>query len=89
VQREAETNENVVAAAKGVGGSGYNAAVAEPRRDDFPNNYIGDLMRGERGWVVVPPTGCPEGHAYGEPGWSVSSVWWTCNARHMPWRCWE
>jgi hypothetical protein len=37
---------------------------------------------------VVPPTCCPEGHDYGEDGWSVSSVWCTCNGRHMAWRCW-
>jgi hypothetical protein len=37
-----------------VGGPGYNVAVAEPRRDEFPNNYVGDLVHSERGWVVVP-----------------------------------
>ena len=36
----------------------------------------------------MPPTCCPEGHDYGEDGWSVSSVWCTCNGRHMAWRCW-
>jgi hypothetical protein len=36
-----------------VGGSGYNVEVAEPR-DDFPNNYVGDLVPTERGWLVVP-----------------------------------
>jgi hypothetical protein len=30
----------------------------------------------------------PHGHSYGEGGWSVSSVWCTCNGRHMAWRCW-
>jgi hypothetical protein len=40
-------------AAPGVGGLGYNVAVAGPRRDDFPNNYVGDLVHDERGWVVV------------------------------------
>ncbi len=64
----------------------YNVAVAE-RRDDFPNNFVGDLVRTERGWVVVPPTCCPDGHAYSDPGWSVSSVWCTCNDRHMERRC--
>jgi hypothetical protein len=24
--------------------------------------------------VVVPPTCCPDGHDYSEPGWSVSSL---------------
>jgi integrase len=48
--------------------------VAKPRRDDFPNNFVGDLVPTERGWVVVPPTCCPDGHAYSDPGWSVSSV---------------
>jgi hypothetical protein len=61
-------------------------AVAE-QRDDFPNNFVGDLVPTERGWVVVPPTCCPDGHAYSDPGWSVSSVWCTCNDRHMAWRC--
>jgi hypothetical protein len=71
-----------------VGGPRYNIAVANPRRDDFPNNYVGDLVRTDRGWVVVPPTCCPDGHSYSEDGWSVSSVWCTCNGRHMAWRCW-
>jgi hypothetical protein len=53
--------------------------VADPCRDDFPKNYVGDLMRTERGWVVVPPTCCPGGHDYSDAGWSVSSVWCTCN----------
>jgi hypothetical protein len=70
-----------------VGGIRYDCVVAGPRRDDFPNNYVGDLVRGERGWVVVPPTCCPDGHRYGETGWSVSAVWCTCNDRHMAWRC--
>jgi hypothetical protein len=70
-----------------VAGSGYNVAVAEPS-DEFPNNYVGDLVPTERGRVVVPPTCCPDGHHYNEPGWSVSSVWCTCNDRHMAWRCW-
>jgi hypothetical protein len=43
------------AAAWPVGGSGYNVAVAEPH-DEFPNNYVGDFVHDERGWVVVPPT---------------------------------
>jgi hypothetical protein len=38
---------------------GYNAAVAEPR-DEFPNNFVGDHVPSERGWVVVPPTCCPD-----------------------------
>ena len=61
--------------------------MAEPRRDDFPNHFVGDLVHTERGWVVVPPTCCPDGHAYHDGGWSVSSVWCTCNGRHMAWRC--
>ena len=69
-----------------VGGSGYNLAVADPR-EDFQNNFVGDLVPTECGWVVVPPTCCPDGHAYSDPGWSVSSVWCTCNGRHMEWRC--
>lgn len=56
--------------------------VTDPCRDDFPNNFVGDLVRHTRGWVVVPPTCCPEGHDYGDTGWSVSSVWCTCNGRH-------
>jgi hypothetical protein len=61
--------------------------VAKPRRDDFPNNYVGDLVETPRGWVVVPPTACPDGHDSSDGGWSVSSVWCTCNGRHMAWRC--
>jgi hypothetical protein len=70
-----------------VGEAGYNCAVAGTRRDDFPNNFVGDLVKTERGWTVVPPTCCPAGHDYGDGGWSVSSVWCTCNGRHMAWRC--
>ena len=66
---------------------GNNVAVEAPR-DEFPNNYVGDLVHTERGWVVVPPTCCPDGHDYSDPGWSVSSVWCTCNDRHMALRCW-
>lgn len=36
-----------------VGGSGYNVAVTEPR-DEFPNNFVGDLVPTERCWVIVP-----------------------------------
>jgi uncharacterized protein YegP (UPF0339 family) len=36
------------------------------RRDDFPNNFVGDLVKTDRGWVVVPPTYCPAGHDYGD-----------------------
>jgi hypothetical protein len=50
--------------------------------------FVGDLVHNEHGWVVVPPTSCPDGHGYGDSGWSVSSVWCTCNGRHMAWRCW-
>jgi hypothetical protein len=52
--------------------------VAEPR-DVLPNNFVGDLVHTERGWVVVPPTCCPAGHAYGDSGWSVSG----CGAHAM------
>jgi hypothetical protein len=38
--------------------------VAESPRDDFPNNFVGDLVQTERGWVVAPPTTCPDGHDY-------------------------
>jgi hypothetical protein len=67
---------------------GVEHRVADWRRDDFPNNFVGDLVKTDSGWVVVPPMCCPEGHDYGEDGWSVSSVWCTCNGRHMAWRCW-
>jgi hypothetical protein len=60
----------------------------DPRRDDFPNNFVGDLVPTDHGWMVVPPTCCPDGHNYGDDGWSVSSVRCTCNGRHMAWRCW-
>ena len=52
--------------------------MAESRRDEFPNNFVGDLVPTERGWVVVPPTCCLDGHNYSDGGWSVSSVWRTC-----------
>jgi hypothetical protein len=29
--------------------TGYNVAVTGPRRDDFPNNYVGDLVHTDRG----------------------------------------
>ena len=86
VRHEAETNENPVATAKGVGGSRYNCTVAGPRRNEFPSHYVGDLVKTDRGWVVVvPPTCCPAGHDYGDDGWSVSTVWCTCNGSHMAW----
>jgi hypothetical protein len=53
-----------VGAEVSVRGPGYNAAVAEPPRDEFPNNFVGNLVHDERGWVVVPPTYCPDGHGY-------------------------
>lgn len=56
-------------------------------RDEFPNHFVGDLVPTERGWVVVPPTCCPDGHAYTDPGWKVAAVWWSCGDRHMEWRC--
>jgi hypothetical protein len=62
--------------------------MSRPRRDEFPNHFVGDLVRTERGWVVVPPTCCPDSHPYSDPGWSVSSVWCACNDRHTAWRCW-
>jgi hypothetical protein len=64
----------------------YNVAVTESR-DEFPNDFVGDLVHTDRGWVVVPPTSCPAGHDFGDGGWSASSVWCTCNDRHMAWRC--
>jgi hypothetical protein len=57
--------------------------VAGPHRDEFPNNFVGDLVPAERGWVVVPPTSCPDRHDYSDGGWSVSSVWCVCNGRHV------
>jgi hypothetical protein len=54
---------------------GVEHRVADRRRDDFPNNFVGDPVKTDSGWVVVPPTCCPEGHDYGEDGWPVSSVW--------------
>jgi hypothetical protein len=74
-------------AAPRVGGLGYNGAVAGPRRDDFPDHFVGDLVKTDRGWVMVPPTCCPNGHDYGDGGRSVSSLWCTCNGRHTAWRC--
>ncbi|MGB6514586.1 hypothetical protein [Mycobacterium sp.] len=41
--------------------------MADPP-DEFPNNFVGDLVRTERGWAVVPPTCCPSGHDYNDPG---------------------
>jgi hypothetical protein len=43
---------------------------------------LGDVLSTERGWVVGPPTCCPDGHDYSDPGWAVSAVWCTCNSRH-------
>lgn len=64
------------------------AASGRPR-DEFPNNYVGDLVRTARGWVVVPPTACPQyGHPISDPGWSVSAPWCLAEHRHMAWRCW-
>ena len=62
--------------------------MSRQRRDEFPNHLVGDLVRTERGWVVAPPTCCPDSHPYSDPGWSVSSVFCACNDRHMQWRCW-
>jgi hypothetical protein len=33
--------------------SGYNEAAAGPRRGDFPDNFVGDLVKTTRGWVVA------------------------------------
>jgi hypothetical protein len=63
-------------------------SAGELSSEEFPNNYVGDLVQTDRGWVVVAPTCCPDGHSYGQPGWSVSSVWCACGDRHMAWRCW-
>jgi hypothetical protein len=35
---------------------------------EVPNNYVGDMVQTDHGWVVVPPTCCPAGHDYAEPG---------------------
>ena len=57
-------------------------------RDEFPNNFVGDLVQNDRGgWTVVPPTACPDGHDYTDPGWKVAAVWCSCGDRHMVWRC--
>lgn len=42
--------------------------MAKPRRAEFPNNFVGNLVWTERGWTVVPPTCCPAGHDYARPG---------------------
>jgi len=55
-----------------VGGLGYEVGMAGSHRDDFPKHFIGDLVPTARGWVIVPPTACPDGHGYGDGGWSVS-----------------
>ena len=54
----------------------------------FPNHFVGDLVETDRGWVVVPPTCCPDSHPTSDPGWSVSAVWCSCNGRHLRWLCW-
>jgi hypothetical protein len=41
--------------------------VAGPRRNNFPNNFVGDMVETKRGWVIVPPTACPDSHDYGQP----------------------
>src|SRR5581483_5182607 len=58
--------------------------------DEFPNNFVGDLVKSDRGtWTVVPPTACPDGHPYSDPGWSVTTTGCSCNGfRHYAWRCW-
>jgi hypothetical protein len=48
--------------------SPLSVACDERRRDEFPNNFVGDLVHTDRGWVVVPPTCCPAGHDYGDGG---------------------
>ncbi|BBX44276.1 hypothetical protein GCM10009641_73050 [Mycobacterium cookii] len=34
--------------------------MAEPRRDDFPNNFVGDLAYTERGWLRDPSWTMPQ-----------------------------
>jgi hypothetical protein len=34
--------------------------MADSRRDDFPNQFVGDLVPTGQHWVVVPPTSCPD-----------------------------
>jgi hypothetical protein len=70
-----------------VGAGSMKSLWPAPLRDDFPNNFVGDLVKTDRGWVVVRPTCCPVGHDYDERGWSANAVWCTCNPRHMAWRC--
>jgi hypothetical protein len=36
----AESAAQAPSSSRPVGGLGYNVAVAGPRRDDFPNNYV-------------------------------------------------
>ena len=63
--------------------------MAEPRRDEFPNNFVGDLVRTERGRTVVPPTCCPAGHDYARPGLVGQLGLVQLQRRHMAWRCWR
>jgi hypothetical protein len=55
-------------------------------RRQFEGNCLetGQLLGVDR----LDESEAPDGHAYSDPGWSVSSVWCTCNGRHMRWRCW-
>lgn len=76
-----------VAGAPSVGGLTYNIAVVESPRDEFPSNFVGGLVHTGRGSVVVPPTCCPDGHAYTDAGWSVSSVWLVGVRRVFSCRC--
>ena len=41
---------------------------------------------GGGGCVIAETVRAPR--AVVEDGWSVSSVWCTCNGRHLAWRCW-
>src|ERR1700733_1405436 len=58
--------------------------MTDPRRDDFPNHFVGDLVETEHGWVIVPPTCCPAGHDYGDPGWNVATFF--IHDREVCWR---
>jgi hypothetical protein len=34
----------ILGAARSVGGSGYNIAMGESRRDEFPNSFVGEFV---------------------------------------------
>ena len=68
--------------------TGYNEAATRPRRDDFPNNSVGSLVKTDRGWVVakagvhIKAVADLLGHSSRGPRWMDGAECSDCEANH-------